>query len=153
MESRKKISMLGIAIALWASVPEPVQAQQAVRRLELSTPRAFGYVIGDTIKHRIDLELVEPFYLDETSLPEAGQLSNRLELAAPVVRTESRSGATLYEIRLTYQTFYFPAQLESSYQSFTEADIGALRGAGFDAAFSDVGEGVGKYLDVLKTGP
>jgi ADP-L-glycero-D-manno-heptose 6-epimerase len=43
----------------------------------------------------------------------------------------------------------FPAGLESSYQSFTEADIGALRRAGYDRAFLDVDAGVAAYLDAL----
>jgi ADP-L-glycero-D-manno-heptose 6-epimerase len=44
----------------------------------------------------------------------------------------------------------FPDRLESSYQSFTEADIGALRGVGYDAPFDDIRSGVRKYLDTLK---
>ena len=44
----------------------------------------------------------------------------------------------------------FPESLESSYQSFTEADIGALRAAGYDRGFDDVATGVPKYLDRLK---
>jgi len=46
----------------------------------------------------------------------------------------------------------FPNELKSSYQSFTEADISALRGAGYTAPFDDIGSGVRKYLDALKTG-
>lgn len=45
----------------------------------------------------------------------------------------------------------FPDHLESSYQSFTEADISALRGAGYSAPFDDILSGVRKYLDALKT--
>ena len=44
----------------------------------------------------------------------------------------------------------FPAELESSYQSFTEADLSALREAGYSAPFDDVRAGVRKYLDALK---
>lgn len=43
----------------------------------------------------------------------------------------------------------FPADLEQAYQSFTQADIGALRAAGYDAAFAGVASGVGRYLDRL----
>ncbi|NIW24960.1 MAG: NAD-dependent epimerase/dehydratase family protein, partial [Gammaproteobacteria bacterium] len=43
----------------------------------------------------------------------------------------------------------FPLGLEHAYQSFTEADIGALRAAGYDAQFADVASGVGRYLDRL----
>ncbi len=44
----------------------------------------------------------------------------------------------------------FPEDLRGRYQSFTEAEIGALRAAGFDRAFRDVGEGVREYLDWLQ---
>ena len=43
----------------------------------------------------------------------------------------------------------FPKDLESSYQSFTEADLGALRRAGFTAAFVGVDAGVPAYLDAI----
>lgn len=43
----------------------------------------------------------------------------------------------------------FPEQLEASYQSFTEADLSALRKAGYSASFDDVRAGVRKYLDAL----
>jgi ADP-L-glycero-D-manno-heptose 6-epimerase len=43
----------------------------------------------------------------------------------------------------------FPEHLRSRYQSFTEADIGALRAAGYTASFRDVRSGVTAYLDTL----
>lgn len=43
----------------------------------------------------------------------------------------------------------FPEALESSYQSFTEADLSALRAAGYDGDFADVSAGVRRYLDAL----
>ncbi len=47
----------------------------------------------------------------------------------------------------------FPENLKGAYQSFTEADIGALRKAGYDQEFLDVNSGVKKYLDVLSGWP
>ena len=47
----------------------------------------------------------------------------------------------------------FPEALKGKYQSFTQADIGALRGAGYDAAFLDVETGVGRYVDWLVANP
>ncbi len=44
----------------------------------------------------------------------------------------------------------FPAELQSRYQSFTEADIGALRAAGYTAPFRDVRAGVKAYLDAIR---
>jgi ADP-L-glycero-D-manno-heptose 6-epimerase len=40
----------------------------------------------------------------------------------------------------------FPAALVGKYQSYTEADIGALRKAGYADPFLDVEEGVGRYV-------
>jgi ADP-L-glycero-D-manno-heptose 6-epimerase len=41
----------------------------------------------------------------------------------------------------------FPERLVGAYQSFTEADIAALRAAGYTAEFMDVAAGVSAYLD------
>ncbi|RJS94696.1 ADP-glyceromanno-heptose 6-epimerase [Salinisphaera sp. Q1T1-3] len=43
----------------------------------------------------------------------------------------------------------FPDSLVGAYQSYTEADMGALRAAGYDRAFMDVQTGVPRYLDWL----
>lgn len=43
----------------------------------------------------------------------------------------------------------FPDHLRGRYQSFTEADISALRSAGYDRPFMDVETGVPAYLDWL----
>jgi ADP-L-glycero-D-manno-heptose 6-epimerase len=43
----------------------------------------------------------------------------------------------------------FPDALKGKYQSFTEADIGKLRAAGYEASFLTVEEGVSRYADWL----
>ena len=43
----------------------------------------------------------------------------------------------------------FPDHLKGAYQSFTEADLSRLRGAGCDVVFHDVAAGVRAYLDNL----
>lgn len=45
----------------------------------------------------------------------------------------------------------FPEHLKGHYQSFTEADISALRAAGYEKPFSSVEQGVASYLDRLHT--
>ncbi|MEW5838900.1 MAG: ADP-glyceromanno-heptose 6-epimerase [Pseudomonadota bacterium] len=40
----------------------------------------------------------------------------------------------------------FPAHLQGAYQSFTQADMRALRAAGYDAPFLSVQQGVARYL-------
>lgn len=52
------------------------------------------------------------------------------------------------EGRLQYVPF--PEHLKGHYQSFTEADISALRRAGYDQPFLSVEEGVARYLKWLK---
>jgi ADP-L-glycero-D-manno-heptose 6-epimerase len=43
----------------------------------------------------------------------------------------------------------FPEALKGKYQSYTEADIGALRRAGYDAPFYSVEEGTTRYIEHL----
>ena len=47
------------------------------------------------------------------------------------------------------QYIAFPDNLKGRYQSFTEADLGRLRKAGYDRKFLSVEQGVRKYLDWL----
>jgi ADP-L-glycero-D-manno-heptose 6-epimerase len=47
----------------------------------------------------------------------------------------------------------FPDELKSRYQSFTEADISALRRAGYSRPFRDVSVGIKDYLDALVARP
>lgn len=47
----------------------------------------------------------------------------------------------------------FPEELKSRYQSFTEADITALRAAGYARPFRDVRAGIKDYLDALGARP
>jgi ADP-L-glycero-D-manno-heptose 6-epimerase len=47
----------------------------------------------------------------------------------------------------------FPPELAASYQSFTQADISALRAAGYGAPFKDVGAGIASYLEALGSSP
>jgi ADP-L-glycero-D-manno-heptose 6-epimerase len=44
----------------------------------------------------------------------------------------------------------FPAELESSYQHFTEADLSTLRLAGYEGEFIGIEDGVRRYLDALR---
>jgi ADP-L-glycero-D-manno-heptose 6-epimerase len=44
----------------------------------------------------------------------------------------------------------FPDHLKGRYQSYTQADIGALRAAGYSEAFLSVEDGVAKYLEWLE---
>ena len=62
------------------------------------------------------------------------------ELVQPIIRHAGHG-----EIRY----IPFPDHLRGRYQSFTEADIGALRAAGYDQSFLDVATGVSRYMTAL----
>jgi len=47
------------------------------------------------------------------------------------------------------QYIAFPEDLRGRYQSYTQADLSALRSAGYDAPFLDVEQGVGRYCQKL----
>jgi len=56
------------------------------------------------------------------------------------------------DVNATTEYVPFPVHLKGAYQSYTQADISALRAAGYDGRFHSVEEGVAKYLDWLNAG-
>ncbi len=58
--------------------------------------------------------------------------------------TQSSTAELVSQGLITY--IPFPEQLVGKYQSFTQADIGALRSAGYSRPFLSVEEGVGRYV-------
>ncbi|MBV1775788.1 ADP-glyceromanno-heptose 6-epimerase [Burkholderiaceae bacterium DAT-1] len=66
-------------------------------------------------------------------------------------RHEGKAPLTLAELveQGIIEYIPFPDHLKGKYQSFTQADIGRLREAGYDAALLSVEEGVSRYIDTL----
>jgi ADP-L-glycero-D-manno-heptose 6-epimerase len=54
-----------------------------------------------------------------------------------------------YHKKGTIEYIAFPDHLRGVYQSFTQANIGALRAAGYDAPFKNVARGVSEYMEWL----
>lgn len=73
-----------------------------VARVELETPRPYGYLIGDEIRHRLKIETRGGFGLDTASLPAPGPVNRWLELN----RVEFRQDGENTWVDLYYQTFY-----------------------------------------------
>ena len=94
-------SLVGALLVAAAGV-SPL-AGAAVETLEVTTPRPFGYVIGDTIEHRISLVLDPGFELDPESVPGPGRAGRWLALNASGLESEERNGTTRHSIRLRYQ--------------------------------------------------
>ena len=77
------------------------------------------------------------------------------DIAAAVVNTcrdaQGKPALTLEQIHADGLIEYipFPEALKGKYQSFTQADISALRAAGYSAPFLDVTAGVSRYVSTL----
>ena len=69
-------------------------------------------------------------------------------------RSESPLTLTAMRERNVIQYIPFPEDLRGRYQSYTQADISALRAAGYEAPFLNVDQGVTRYIQKLlqKTG-
>ncbi len=95
--------------------------------------------------HVDDVVAVNLWFLDHPEVSGVfnvgtGRSATFNELARAVIRWHGRG-----EIRY----IPFPAELAPRYQSYTEADIGALRAAGCDLEFAAVDAGVTAYLDAI----
>jgi ADP-L-glycero-D-manno-heptose 6-epimerase len=123
-----------------------------------------GYGPGEQIRDFVSVEdviRVNLFFLDH---PEISGIFNvgtgRAESFNAVARAtinairqgRGEKALSLEELRSQGAIEYiaFPQQLVGKYQSFTQADMGALRRAGYDAPFLDVEEGVGRYVEARR---
>jgi ADP-L-glycero-D-manno-heptose 6-epimerase len=73
------------------------------------------------------------------------------EVAAAVINTVNGSDASVEDLvqRGLIEYIPFPPQLVGKYQSYTQADLGRLREAGYDGAFRGVDAGVADYVREL----
>ena len=95
---------LGFATACAAALTFPSPpVDAAVETLTVTTPRSYGYLIGDVIDHRISLVLRPGFELDAASAPQPGRVTRWLSLNEAVIEGKPRSGSSRYAIRLRYQ--------------------------------------------------
>lgn len=96
---------LALVGALLAGAP----AQAA--GVDLYAPRAFGYLIGDTITLEAVVTLDAGWRLDESALPRPRPVTYWLDLKRLDVKPETGpDGAPRYRLTLTYQTFYSPLE-------------------------------------------
>ena len=119
-----------------------------------------GYGNGEQVRDFVSVEdvvKVNLFFLDN---PRAsgifnvgtgrGQTFNEVACATvnAVRRQQGEAPLALAQLREAGVIEYvaFPEALRGKYQSYTEADVAALRGAGYREAFLTVEEGVGRYV-------
>ena len=119
-----------------------------------------GYGPGEQIRDFVSIEdavKVNLFFLDHPEISGVfnvgtGKAQSFNDVACATVNAVRRSRGeapmSLQQLRESGVVEYiaFPPQLVGKYQSFTQADIKALRAAGYDSEFLTVGEGVGRYV-------
>lgn len=126
-----------------------------------------GYENGGQLRDFVSIEdvvKVNLFFLDHPELSGifnlgTGQAQSFNDVAVATVNTlrqaESKPALTLDALRAEGLIEYitFPDALRGKYQSYTQADIAALRGVGYDVPMLDVGQGVARYVEhLLKRG-
>ncbi|MBS9476366.1 nonribosomal peptide synthetase MxaA [Ancylobacter radicis] len=108
--ARPQLSALLLALlAAPCVVPgvAPGVAQAQLRSVELYAPRPFGYLIGDTIGHTVEIALDAPFTLDPASLPQPRSVDYWLDLREVRLDDQGVSeGVHRYRLDLVYQSFY-----------------------------------------------
>lgn len=105
------VRFLGLALIFCLSGCSGVLTQP-IRYFKVETPRPFGYVIGDTIVHRIIVETRPGITLQRSSLPKDGPLNRWLNLNTVKIEAHDREGGRHYRIDLVYQVFYAPQEVK-----------------------------------------
>lgn len=85
-------------------------SQKPISRFELVTPRPFGYLIGDEIRHRVVVETSKDMSLNLNSVPKPGEVNRWLNLNWVNIETNKETGDTV--IDLVYQVFYAPNEVK-----------------------------------------
>jgi ADP-L-glycero-D-manno-heptose 6-epimerase len=126
-----------------------------------------GYGPGEQTRDFVSVEdvvRVNLHFLDRAELSGVfnvgtgrGQSFNEVARATinAIRRSRGDPELTLAQLRAANAIEYiaFPAQLVGKYQSYTQADIAALRAAGYVAPFLGVEEGVGRYVEARIKAP
>ena len=122
-----------------------------------------GYANGGQLRDFVSIEdvvKVNMYFLDHPNKSGifnlgTGQAQSFNEVAVATINTlrnaDGKSSLSLAELQQQGQISYihFPEQLRGKYQSYTQADISALRGSGYDEPFLSVEQGVVNYIDQM----
>jgi ADP-L-glycero-D-manno-heptose 6-epimerase len=124
---------------------------------------ADGYANGEQRRDFISVEDVVKVNLWFFDHPEASGIFNvgtgrsqtfndvavAIVNACRAARNEAASSLAELQAQGIIEYIAFPQALKGRYQSFTQADVAALREAGYDAPFLSVEEGVARYVGHL----
>ncbi len=105
----KAVMVIWLSLYLLACNTAP---NTPVSDFEFLTPRPFGYINGDEIRHKIIIETRNGVQLQRGGLPKRGVVNRWLNLNNVAVSETKISGGFRYEINLTYQAFYAPLEVK-----------------------------------------
>ncbi|MBK9160608.1 MAG: ADP-glyceromanno-heptose 6-epimerase [Nitrosomonadales bacterium] len=122
-----------------------------------------GYADGGQLRDFVSIEdvvKVNMYFLDNPHKSGifnlgTGQAQSFNDVAAAVINTlratEGKPASSLSEFQQQGAICYipFPDALRGKYQSYTQADIGALRNAGYAEPFLSVEQGVARYVEQM----
>ena len=123
-----------------------------------------GYGPGEQIRDFVfvdDVVKVNLFFLDQRELSGifnvgTGRAQSFNDVAVATInavrRVRGEAALTLDELKRSGAIEYvpFPPALVGKYQSYTQADLGALRAAGYREPFADVQTGVARYVETRR---
>jgi ADP-L-glycero-D-manno-heptose 6-epimerase len=120
-----------------------------------------GYAAGEQMRDFVyvdDVVAVNLWFLDQPKKSGVFNLGsgraqpfNDVALAMVHGMTEQQVSLAQIVENEAIQYIAFPDALKGKYQSYTQADLSALRRVGCDHVFADVAKGVAKYLKYLST--
>lgn len=100
---RRVLMFLGLLLGMGLALAEP-----AIVGFQVTNPRAFGYVVGDTVERQVVAEVAKPYRLREETLPRPGRFGPWLELRDMTVKRNSGFDTNRYHIGFAYQVFNSP---------------------------------------------
>jgi ADP-L-glycero-D-manno-heptose 6-epimerase len=119
-----------------------------------------GYVAGEQLRDFVfidDVVKVNLWFYDHPEISGiynvgTGRAQTFNDVAVATINASRERTASLAELQGDGSIEYvaFPSALQGKYQAYTEADLTQLRGAGYDAPFASVEEGVRHYVEWLK---
>jgi ADP-L-glycero-D-manno-heptose 6-epimerase len=122
-----------------------------------------GYPNGGQLRDFVSIEdvvKVNMYFLDHPDMSGifnlgTGQAQSFNDVAVATINTlrniEGKSALSLAELQQQGLVEYipFPDALRGKYQSYTQADIGALRNSGYVESFLNVEQGVARYVEQM----
>lgn len=101
---------LAMLLAMASAPAAPTLAQTPPLAARLTTPRPFGYFLGDVIGYEVEIAVDPRFTLEPASTPKAGPRASWLDLRGVVVEEDADAGRRRYRLTVEHQTFYAPLE-------------------------------------------